>query len=172
MAAPFVFSLTMQDANGQRTPIRTYYEPTDRATNTISDLIADWTSWGAAMDACSNAEIKGGKITLNLAPAGAWKDAAVDENDDADILTVNFSNAVTLTKWGLLVPAYLEAFVTNGVVVPTTPLNTLTGLLLDGAAEGDFVNPAGQDLQAISSYFLTDRSNVRRNLKRRSRSVT
>jgi hypothetical protein len=172
MVAPMVFSLTLQDFNGQKTTTRAYYEPTDRAVNTVDEVIADWTTFGTDMNAATNAEIKGGSITIRLAQNGAWKSAAVDENDDADILTVNYGNAVTLTKYGILIPAYLEAFVTNGVVVPTTPLNTLTAFLLDGAANGDFTNPAGQDLTAVADYFLTDRSNVRRALKRRSKSVT
>lgn len=168
MASPYVFSYTFLDTNGVKASVSYYYVPTAPTTVTATQIKADWTALGTALDNASNAKIIEGKITLPEASDGAWKDAPVEENDVSDVIVLNLANAVTRYSFGAVLPNLKNVELSGGRVDTTqTDLAALIGFIEDGATNGSMTNEAGQDLTALNDAFQADRKH-RRQLRARS----
>jgi hypothetical protein len=158
MANPFVFSHTLLDANGIKTPVPSYFTPTTPSTVTVASLIVDWAGLGDVLDDATNAQIIGGKITIPIGAQGGWKTAPVDENDNSDVIVMNFNKNANRYAMEYLLPSFLQAMLINGKVdLANVALTALYDYLVATATAGQFTDTGGLDLVSLRDAFQTDR---------------
>lgn len=168
MASPYVLSHTLLDSNGVKTSVPSYFVPTTPSTITVANLITNWVALGTDLDAVTNAQIIGGRISIPVTPDGGWKSAPVEENDVSDVIVLNFNNGTTKYAMEYLIPAFLESLVSGGKVnLLDTALTALYSFLISAATAGAFSNTAGQDLSSLRDAFQADRKH-RRQLRNKS----
>lgn len=168
MADPYIFSYSFLDTNEVLASVAYFYVPTNPATITVAQVVADWTSLGAALDGASNAAIRAGGVTLPQDVPGAWKAAPVEENDVSDVISVTYNNAVTSYGWAGLIPNLKNSELSDGKVdLANVDIIAVTGMVSGGAVNGSFTNQAGQDLTSVRLAFQADRKH-RRQLRARS----
>lgn len=168
MASPYVFSYTFQDANGVKASVNYYYLPTDAGTVTVAQIGADAHDLGDALDAASNAKLIDYHIQIPINRDPAWKAAPVDENDVSDVISITYDNAITRYGWAGLIPNLKNSEIDGGRVnLSDADVAGVTGFVQGGAANGVFVNNAGQELTTIRNAFQADRKH-RRQLRARS----
>jgi hypothetical protein len=168
MANPWVFSYTLLDANGIKTSTPAYYTPTAPSTITAAAAIVDWAGLGDVLDDATNAQILGGKITIPIGPQGGWKSAPVDENDNSDVIVLNFNKQANRYAMEFLLPNFLQAMLSGGNVdLTNTALAALYDYLVATATAGFFSDTAGLDLISLRDAFQTDR----KSRKLRSKSI-
>jgi hypothetical protein len=156
------------DSNGVKTATPAYFVPTTPSTVTVANLLTNWLDLGTALDNASNGQIIGGRITIPMTPDAGWKSAPVDENDVSDVVNINFNNAVTRYAMEYLLPAFVQAMISNGKVDLTNiALTSLISFLTAPATAGAFSNTAGQDLTSLRDAFQADRKH-RRQLRNKS----
>lgn len=168
MTNPLVFSHTLLDANGIKTAVPAYFTPTAPSTVTLASLIVDWAGLGDVLDDASNAQIIGGKITVPIGPQGGWKTAPVAENDNSDVIVLNFNKNANRYAMEYLLPTFLQAMLTNGNVdLTNVALTALYDYLVGPATVGNFTDTGGIDLISLRDAFQTDR----KSRKLRSKSI-
>lgn len=168
MADPTIFEYQLEDDGGLKS--RTHaYVAYNGATLVVNDLINNWIALGDRVDGCTDARIVEGRITIPLAPDGAWKAAATTPGNNVNqVMTVNFENDFNRYLTPLLIPAYSEALLT-AELQPDLADPNLAALITDmlaGVPTGvptTFPNSRGlHQLDAVREAFLTTRK-VRQN---------
>lgn len=158
MANPWVFSYTLLDANGIKTSTPAYYTPTTPASITAASAIVDWAGLGDVLDDATNAQILGGKITIPVGAQGGWKTAPVAENDNSDVIVLNFNKQANRYAMEFLLPNFLQAMLSGGKVdLANAALEALYDYLVATATAGAFTDTAGLDLISLRDAFQTDR---------------
>lgn len=162
MSTPTIFSLTLQDTNGEKVSTRAHVSY-NGAVVTVDSLIGSWLEYGGLVDDATNAEIVGGSILIPCAPDVSWKDAPVAGTDVSDVIVTNFTNATTKYVWGHVLPAFLAAMLSGGNVdLTNVALAALIGLLDNstGGTSVQYQNPSAQDLVALRDAFQSDRKSA------------
>lgn len=168
MANPWVFSYTLLDTNGIKTSTPAYYTPSVPGTITAAAAIVDWAGLGDVLDDATNAQILGGKITIPIGAQGGWKTAPVAENDNSDVIVLNFNKQANRYAMEFLLPNFLEAMLDNGNVdLANVALTALYNYLVSTATAGFFSDTGGIDLISLRDAFQTDR----KSRKLRSKSI-
>lgn len=161
MANPTIFNYALQDDQGL--PNNTdFFVAYDGATETVDALIGAWTSYGTLLDACIDAKIKDGSITIPLIRNSAWKATAVNGNNVNQVMVLNFANDFNSYASEILIPAYKEALVnTASPKAPNlaqTNLAAFIAAVIGGYASEVFPNSSSlHDLNALIDAFLTTR---------------
>lgn len=167
MADPTILGYTLRDANGVTSSTRAYaiYNAT---TTTVESMIGNWLALGAVIDGATNAEITGGQVLIPLKPDAAWKAAPVDENDVADVITLNYANDITSKLWGFLLPNFKQAMITAGgqVDLSNLALDALIDFIAANFSTGQFANAHGQNLTDLVNAFQSDRKHRRQIVSR------
>jgi len=167
--APSVLSYTTLDDNCVKAS-SPFYAILDGAM-TKTEIDAAWVELGALYDAVSGGVIIGGSVTLKQAPDGAWKDTPVAGSDNSDVLELNFSNSVTMTKWGAIVPMLRTALLADARPILTSAgaIDDLVQYLIAAHTTPtfDYCTPEAHDLVALIDAFQGDRKH-RRQLKANS----
>lgn len=163
MANPTIFEYQLQDDQGlkNRTAI---YEAYDGATTTVDSLIGSWLQAGGLIDACIDAEIIQGQITIPLEKDAGWKAAPVVGNNVNQIMVLNFENDFNRYLTEMLLPSYKESLLTPGRIPDLTDpaLAALVTYMIAGDVD-IFPNSRDlHDLDALRNAFLTVRK-VRNN---------
>jgi hypothetical protein len=158
MANPWVFSYTLLDSNGIKTSTPAYYTPSTPGTITAAAAIVDWAGLGDVLDDATNAQILGGKITIPIGAQGGWKTAPVEENDNSDVIVLNFNKQANRYAMEFLLPDFLQAMISGGNVdLGNVALTALYNYLINTATAGFFSDTGGLDLVSLRDAFQTDR---------------
>ena len=119
----------------------------DGAT-TLTQLAANFTSLGGALDGVSGAQITGGTVRVKLPPDGGWKSTPDADSIVEQTATFNLGVAENTKRWGVNVPAIKDALLTaNEAVDPTLDAVKTWVKLLDGTTAltaGNITNAAFQ----------------------------
>lgn len=158
MSNPTIFSYRTIDRIGSiATP--ELFVAYDGATETVDALIGTWLATGALIDAATSSQIQGGQITIPLNPDGSWKSApASTGNKNNEVININFENAANRYVTEFLLPAYLDAMISNGKVLLTqTQLAALIANIISTAGTADYQSRDLQQLTGVRDAFLTQR---------------
>ncbi len=170
MATPTVLSFTVRDDDGVKASAP-FYTQYDGALETVDAMIGTWLALGADVDAVTGGVIEGGSILIPLSPDGSWKDTPITGQSVSDTLNVNFNNASTRFLWSMVIPALRDTLVSGGrPIVASGAIKTLTDLMLAGFTNGSYINPSGDDLQAVVDAFQGVRKH-RKQLTARSKVI-
>lgn len=168
MATPAILSYTVQDANNVKAS-NPFYAIFDAAV-TREELEDIWVELGALYDAVSGGVIIGGHVQVPMLPDGGWKSSPVAGSDVSDALNLNYANATTAYRFGLIVSMLRTALVSGGrPIIASGAIKTLSDYILASHVDPTFTmtNTAGQDLSALIDAFQSDRK-YRRQLKANS----
>lgn len=168
MTTPSIFTYTTLDANNVKASMPFYFIAAD--DNAQSDLAAEWVALGALLDAVTGGVIIGGGITIPQKPADAWKDTPVAGSDNSDVLNLNYANATTLYKFGLIVNMLRTSLVSGGrPIIASGAIKSLSDHIIAGVTSPvlAYTNTGGNDLSALVDAFQSDRKH-RRQLKANS----
>jgi hypothetical protein len=170
MATPTVLSFTVRDDDGVKASAP-FYTQYDGALETVDAMIGTWLALGADVDAVTGGVIEGGSILIPLSPDASWKDTPITGQSVSDTLNVNFNNASTRFLWSMVIPALRDTLVSGGrPIVASGAIKTLTDLMLAGFTNGSYINPSGDDLQAVVDAFQGVRKH-RKQLTARSKVI-
>lgn len=159
MADPTSFNFSLLDDEGL-TNNSSFYAAYDGATETVDALIGAWTSYGGLLDACIDAKIVEGSITIPLIRNAAWKAAPIDGNNVNQVMNLNFNNDFNTYATSILLPSYKEALLTpsNMIDLADPALAAYIAAILTGYANEVFPNSRDlHDLNALRDAFLTVR---------------
>ena len=158
MANPTSFAWSLLDRLGTVAQVQAYV---NYASDTVvpDDLAAAWVATGALIDAATSSQITGGQVLIPMTAAGGWKSApASSGNKNQEVINVNFDNAANQYATEFLLPAYLDAMISNGKVLLTqTQLAALIANLLSTAGAVDYATRDLQQITAVRDAFLTGR---------------
>jgi hypothetical protein len=161
MAEPTVFSYTFLDKDAVKAPIP-YYAGYNGAVETVNGLVGTWTALGGLLDACSDAQIIGGRITIPVAPDAGWKSAPAAGAYNPRGALINFTQANVTRPWGAQIPSLILAAVVNSKLdLTNAAIAALTAELIAGFTNGSFVSNYSNDLAAVRDGFLNTRKHRR-----------
>lgn len=158
MADPTIFGYSLLDRLGVRAE-SSLYVAYDGDTETVDALIGTWLATGALLDAATDSQITGGQILIPLQADGSWKAAPHSSgNKNNEVIVMNFENAANQYATEVLLPAYLDAMISNGKVNPAeTHLAALIANILSTAGTADYQSRDLQQLTALRDAFLSSR---------------
>lgn len=143
------FSYSLVDAAG--TKASAVVNGTAAGSATLTQLLADFTSIGGALNGVSGAQILNGQVRVRLPADGAWK-----SSPDADSLVeqnavFNASVAENTHRWGFDVPAIKDALLlaNDAVDVSVTAVQTWMKII-DGTTALTAGNVANAAFQTIT----------------------
>lgn len=160
-----IFSYTLQDRFGTKTTtlLPAYV---DGAAITAANLHTQWVSGGGDIDAITDAQIVGGRVSIEFTPDGAWKDTPGADSFTERTGVFNFTNASTKYKYGVKLPSFANDKLANGKIDLTdTDVAAFITLLTSVFTHGEYVNPGLAALLALADAFLAARK-YRRQLDR------
>jgi hypothetical protein len=163
-----VLSYTTLDSNGVKASAP-FYAIFDDAV-TVAELNDVWVEFGALYELVTGGVIISGGVSIGYAPDAAWKDTPVAGSDNSDVLNLNYSNATTMYKFGLIVNMLRTALVSAGrPIIASGAIKDLSDYILASHATPTFtfVNTGEHDLVALIDAFQSDRKH-RRQLKANS----
>lgn len=163
-----VLSYTTKDANNVKASAPFYVTFDDAVT--VAELNDVWVEFGALYEAVTGGVIIGGGVGFTYAPDGAWKDTPVAGSDNSDVLNLNYSNATTLYKFGLLVNMLRTSLISGGrPIIASGAIKDLSDYILasHAAPTFTFTDTGVHDLSALVDAFQSDRKH-RRQLKANS----
>jgi len=139
-------------------------------TVTMAELNDVWVEFGALYDLVTGGVIIGGGVSIAYPPDAAWKDTPVAGSDNSDVLNLNYANATTLYKFGLIANMLRTALVSGGrPIIAAGAIKDMSDYILASHATPTFtfVDTGAHDLSALVDAFQSDRKH-RRQLKANS----
>ena len=158
MSDPTIFEYQVQDDQGLKNRVA-IYEAYNGATTTVNSLIGSWTQAGGLIDACIDAEIIQGQITIPLVKDGAWKAAPAVGNNVNQVMVLSFENDFDRYLTELLLPSYKEALLTPAreIDLADPALAALIAYMIAGDTDIFPQSQGSRDLDALRKAFLTVR---------------
>lgn len=165
MSAQATYSFTLKDELGVTGSMVVYADVNDASVP--ADLAADWQTLATAIDAASGCKITHGRVTLLEAMTGGKGTPAAGSRIEQSAV-LNFGNAATTRRQGIVLPGVKDALIVNDrLVVASGALQTLINLLSAGTAlaKSTPANAAYQAATTLIDAFLAFRKR-RRQLER------
>lgn len=163
-----LFSYTVQDKFGTKTQMVVPAMLTD--ADDLTAVAGEWLSLGSDLDAITDGLIIGGRVTMELKPADAWKDVPGDNSFVERSAIFNFRNATSKYKFGIKVPSISDAVLALGKIdLSNADIASFVDRLTTAMAssDGSWVNTALYALTTLADVFLSVRK-YRRQLDRSS----
>lgn len=153
--ANVVFSARAQDAEGVEGPVTFYLEADD--TQTIAQAVTAWGTWMGQIDAVTDCQLVGGKITITptlpdglkgLPGTNKWEQGAV----------FNWQQTGSTKRAGFFIPGLKSAAISAGKVLLTqTDVAALLTAVLGATLGGNYASPTFNILTGFRDVFLAFR---------------
>lgn len=164
-------SASLEDAFGIRDSVVGYARIDPAAT--VTQLDGYWSSWIAAIDGLSDAQVVGGSWEVFPTLPGGIKTAPTAGTPVEKTEVMNFANGTSSHRWGMDIPAISNGTtVLNGtdrlILTSADPADVLIQLLTTALTLINWANSAYQPITAFRDALLSYRKKGRRALTRSS----
>jgi hypothetical protein len=153
--ANVVYSARAQDAEGVEGPVTFYVEADD--TQTLAQAVTGWGAWVAQIDAVSDCQIVGGKISITpVLPGGIKGSPGANKWEQGAVF--NWQQTGSTKKAGFFVPGLKAAAISAGKVLLTqTDVAALLTAILGATLGGSYASPTFNILTGFRDVFLSYR---------------
>lgn len=150
--AAVIYSFTLQDAIGVKTPVA-FFGSTPEA-QTLTQIHDNWAELGAVLDAISAAKIVKGQILLRFVPDVAWKAVPEDTSRVTGNGLFSFIMQDTIYRQSYLVPSLADAALdaANKIDITDAGVKALINSLVGGWGAADVVKGIGKHGEDITGF--------------------
>lgn len=149
------YSARAQDAEGVEGPVTFYVEADD--AQTLADAVTGWGTWVGQIDAVSDCQIVGGKVTISPALPGGIKSSPGTNRWEAGAV-FNWQQTGSSKRAGFFIPGLKSAAISAGKVLLTqTDVAALLTAVLGATLGGSYASPTYNILTGFRDCFLAYR---------------